>query len=111
MVNFNVLGLLRKLHKLQIQIEIEYQSSSTGIIYPNITTKGDDRENQHSVRAITNANTEVAVKSALQKAKKSVKDLGMKDLLVQSENWDKVSFGDVASAPDMLLCHSLEVNK
>jgi len=34
MVNFNILGLLRRFHKLQIQIEIELQSSSTGIIFP-----------------------------------------------------------------------------
>ena len=43
-INFNILGLLRRLHKLQILFEIESQISGTGIIYPNITTKGDDRE-------------------------------------------------------------------
>ena len=100
MVNFNILGLLRRLHKLQIQIEIESESSSTGIIYPNITTKGDDREKQHSVKAITNANIEEAVKSALQKAKKSVEDLGIKDLLVESKNCDQVSFGDIGDVEE-----------
>ena len=95
MVNFNILGLLRRIHKLQIQIEIKSQSSSTGIIFPNTTAKGNDRENQHSVKTITNANIEEAVRSALQKAKNSIEHLGMKDLLVQSDSWDNVSFGDV----------------
>ena len=31
---------------------------------------------------------------------KSVKDLSMKDLLVESENWDKVSFGDVGDVEE-----------
>ena len=101
MVNFSILGLLRRIHKLQIQIEIESQSSSTGIIFPNTTAKGNDRENQHSVKTITNANIEEAVRSALQKAKNSIKHLGMKDLLVQSDNWDNVSFGDVGDVGDV----------
>ena len=101
MVNFNILGLLRRIHKLQIQIEIESQSSSIGIIFPNTTVKGNDRENQHSVKTITNANIEEAVRSALQKAKNSIKHLGMKDLLVQSDNWDNVSFGDVGDVGDV----------
>jgi len=100
MVNFNILGLLRRLHKLQIQIEIESQSSSTGIIFPNNTNKGGSRENQHSVKAITNEDIEGAVKSALHKAKNSIEDLGMKDLLVQTKNWDKVSFGDVGDVEE-----------
>ena len=85
---------------MQIQIEIESQSSSTGIIFPNTTAKGNDRENQHSVKTITNANIEEAVRSALQKAKNSIEHLGMKDLLVQSDNWDNVSFGDVGDVEE-----------
>ena len=100
MMNFSILGLLRRIHKLQIQIEIESQSSSTGIIFPNTTAKGNDRENQHSVKTITNANIEEAVRSALQKAKNSIKHLGMKDLLVQSDNWDNVSFRDVGDVEE-----------
>ena len=100
MVNFNILGLLRRIHKLQIQIEIEYQSSSTGIIFPNTTAKDNDRENQHSVKTITNANIEEAVRSALQKAKNSIEHLGMKDLLVQSDNWDNVPFLDVGDVEE-----------
>lgn len=34
MINFTILGLLRRLHKLQIQVDIESTSDVTGIIYP-----------------------------------------------------------------------------
>ena len=110
MVNFNILGLLRRIHKLQIQIEIESQSSSIGIIFPNTTAKGNDRENQHSVKTITNANIEEAVRSALQKSKNSIQHLGMKDLLVQNDNWDNVPFGDVGDVEENYGEHLVEEN-
>jgi len=38
MINFTVLGLIRKLHELQIQVDLEAESESTGIIYPHKVT-------------------------------------------------------------------------
>ena len=49
-VNFNILGLLRRLYKLQIQIQMESQSSNTGIIYPQDNSKQEDTETVHSVK-------------------------------------------------------------
>ena len=99
-INFNVLGLLRRLHKLQIQIELESQSSSSGIIYPQQSNQRGDVSNGHSVKGITDFEIENAVKSALERAKKCMEELGMKDLLLSTENWDKVSFGDVDDVED-----------
>ena len=99
-INFNILGLLRRLHKLQIQIELESQSSSSGIVYPQQSNQRGDVNNGHSVKGITNFEIENAVKSALERAKKCMEELGMKDLLLSTENWDKVSFGDVDDVED-----------
>ena len=95
MANFNILGLLRRLYKLQIQIQMESQSNNTGIIYPQDNSKQEDTETEHSVKVISNADIEDAVKSALEKAKKIMEYLGMKDLLVATKNGDTVCFGDV----------------
>lgn len=99
-VNFNVLGLLRRLHKLQIQIELESQSSTTGIIYPQQNNRRSDISDGHRVKNITDFEIEQAVKSALERAKNCMEELGMKDLLQRNKNWDKVSFGDVDDVED-----------
>ena len=35
-INFSLLGLLRRLHRLQIQFNIQAQSEVTGIAYPQV---------------------------------------------------------------------------
>ena len=114
-VNFNVLGLLRRLHKLQIQIELESQSSTTGIIYPQQSNQRIDVSNGHTVKNITDYEIQQAVKCALDRAKKCIEELGMKDLLQSTENWDKVSFGDAGDVKDNegddLLDESAECDK
>ena len=114
-VNFNILGLLRRLHKLQIQIELESQSNSTGIIYPQQSNQGSDVSDGYSVKDISDFEIEQSVKSALERAKKCMEELGMKDLLQSTENWDKVSFGDVDDVEDNegedMLDESVECDK
>jgi len=114
-VNFNILGLLRRLHKLQIQIELESQSSTTGIIYPQQINQRNDVSDGNCVKNITDFEIEQAVKSALERAKKCMEELGMSDLLQSTENWDKVSFGDVDDVEDNegedILDESIESDK
>ena len=62
-MNFNIIGLLRRLHKLQILFEIESQSSGTGIYTQTSLPK------------------EMIEKPTLC----MLEDMGMKDLLVESK--------------------------
>jgi len=73
-VNFNILGLLRHLHKLQIQIELESQSSTTVIIYSQQINQRNDVSDGHCVKNITDFEIEQAVKSALERAKNAWKN-------------------------------------
>ena len=93
MINFTILGLLRRLHKLQIQVDLESTSDATGIIYPRHQLHkkkiGINDNNPYSICSITNNQIEEAIKSSLERAKAMMDDLGMKELLVQTKNWDK----------------------
>ena len=103
MINFTILGLLRRLHKFQIQIDLESTSDATGIIYPRHQLHkkkiGINDSNPYAVSSITNKQIEEAIKSSLERAKAMMDDLGMKDLLVETKNWDK-PLGDAGDAGD-----------
>jgi len=73
-VNFSILGLLRCLHKLQIQIELESQSSATGIIHTQQINQRSDVSDGHCVKNITDFEIEQAVKSALEELKNAWKN-------------------------------------
>ena len=93
-IKFTTLGLLRRLHKLQIQVYLESKSDATGIIiYPRHQLHkkkiGINDKNPYSVSSVTNDQIEEAIKLSLERAKVMMDDLGMKDLLIQIENWDK----------------------
>ena len=97
MINFTVLGLIRRLHKLQIQVDLESISEATGIIYPHKVAhdkkSGMNKDTMYTCENITNKNIEDAIKFSLQKAKAAMEDLGMKELLVKGKKWDDV-YGD-----------------
>jgi len=93
MINFTVLGLIRRLHKLQIQVDLEAESESIGIIYPHKVThdkkSGLHKDSVHCChQAITNKEIEKAVQKGLQKARVAVEELGMKETLISKEQWD-----------------------
>ena len=101
MINFTVLGLIRRLHKLQIQVDLEAESESTGIIYPHKVThdkkSGLHKDTVHCChQAITNKEIEKAVQKGLQKARVAVEELGMKETLISKEQWDN-TYGDSKS--------------
>lgn len=98
MINFNLLGLLRRLHKLQIKLELESISDNTGIIYPQQQAhkmkEGTNKTHIYSVADITNKHIKNALKCGLDRARNAMEELKMKDLLVEKKFWDK-AFGDV----------------
>ena len=97
-INFSVLGLLRRLHKLQIKVKLESLSNTTEIIYPHQNVhkakEGINKTHRHSLPGITNQDIQNAVKCGLDRARSVVEELKMKDLLVETNNWDR-AFGDV----------------
>ena len=97
MINFTVLGLIRRLHKLQIQVDLESVSEATGIIYPHKVAhekkSGINSNSMYICENITNKSIEDAVQSSLHKVKATMEDLGMKDLLMKEKQWDNI-YGD-----------------
>lgn len=86
-----MLGLLRRLHQLDIQSRLQAESKETGIIFL------DQKHQIHritkearitSYQEFTNASICEAVKKAEEKAKLSIETLGMKSLLVKKKLWD-----------------------
>ena len=78
MINFGVLGLLRRIHRLHIQLNLESKSNITRIVYPRQLAYQKTEAN-NSVNSITNAEIEEAVKKGLLRAKEAIEELGMKD--------------------------------
>lgn len=98
MINFTVLGLIKRLHKLQIQVDLEAESEATGIIYPH-KLMHDKKSGLHKDtaqccnRAISNKDIEEAVQQGLQKARVAVEELGMKETLISKKQWHN-TYGD-----------------
>ena len=95
MINFTVLGLIRRLHRLQIQVDLESMSDTTGIIYPckvvHDKKSGINKDSMYTCENITNKNIEEAVQFSLQKARSAMEELGMKELLTEQKQWDHTS--------------------
>ena len=91
MINFSTLGLLKRLHKLQIQIELQSESDITGITYPyqEIHKKKDgmrsNKELLTSLSNITNEQIEKSVKIGLTRARDAMDELRMKDSLISGK--------------------------
>ena len=84
-INFGMLGLLRRLHRIHIQFCLEAESPNTGITYPRVE-KHKKKSGQHnsydcSVQSIANEDILEAIKHARERAKKTMEALGIKSLL------------------------------
>jgi len=68
-INFTVLGLINRLHKLQIEVDLESEADSPGIIYPcqqaHKSRRGINGPNFHSISSITNKQIKEVVKYSL----------------------------------------------
>ena len=81
-VNFGMLGLLRRLHRLQIQFHLETSSHATGIIYPQTkTTKHNAKcvrnPDDSDLTDVTDQDILAVVWDAKSKVYDAVKELGM----------------------------------
>ena len=97
-INFGMLGLMRRLHRLHIQMTLQAQSSETGVIFPQVEKhKVKDGKNVYvvpSLQGISDENIAEAVSRAQIRAKESIEELGMSDLLKEHKKWDSAPFLD-----------------
>ncbi len=91
-INFSMLGLLRRLHRMHVQFYLESESHETGIRYPKVEAHknkdgyGDD--SVQSVENITKQQIAQAIKQSKEQAQENMKDLGMWELLHESKVWE-----------------------
>lgn len=93
-INFGMLGLLRRLHRLQIQTTLQAESNKTGIVYPQLEKhKAKEGKNVYLMQSL-NKITDVGIAEAIMKAeiraKGSIEEFGMADLLKEHKKWDRL---------------------
>ena len=81
-VNFSLLGFLQRLHRLQILLQLETESSETQIIYPrvekNLAKIGHSNQGkQFDLSSLNDDDIAKAVEEAESEALKSMDELGM----------------------------------
>ena len=81
-VNFSLLGFLQRLHRLQIQLQLETESCMTGISYPRVEKHRakighEEVKDKASLSDVDDDNIEAIIKEAKEEAAKAIKDLGM----------------------------------
>ena len=100
-INFGMLGLLRRLHRLQIQLRLQAHSKETGIVYPQILKyQWESRKCKHReslLNDVTNSKIYEAILKANAAAKACVERLGMVDLLKKHKVWSTIPSGNLLS--------------
>ena len=92
-INFGMLGLLRRLHRLQIQSILQADTVSV-ITFPRVMKHQVKEEKNCYIKSTSNIkNQDIldAVRRAEQKAKAVVDDLGMAELLKKHKKWDSAT--------------------
>lgn len=91
-INFGMLGLLRRLHRMHVQFCLEAESQKTGIKYPRIEAHkakdGHGKTTFQSVGSVTDKEIAKAVMDSKEEAKEMIKDLGMFELLHSKDCWE-----------------------
>ena len=90
-INFGMLGLLQRPHRLHVQGILESESEETEIRYPESHKRKEGYSNTvyHNVASISLEDISKSVDKALDDAKKSIDELGMSQLLKANDKWDK----------------------
>ena len=92
-INFGMLGLLRRLHRLQIQSILQADTASV-ITFPRVVKHQVKEEKNCYIKSTSNIkNQDIldAVRRAEQKAKAVADDLGMAELLKKHKKWDSAT--------------------
>ena len=91
-INFGMLALLRRLHRIHIQFCLESEAENTGIKYPCVDRhKSKDGHNQSistCVCSVEDRKILEAVQRGKMAAQKAIRDLGMADILEKKNFWE-----------------------
>ena len=84
-INFSLLGLMRRLHRLQVQSNLQAQSDLSGIAYPQVNKHrlkdGTNSNIGYPIDGISNKDISEAILQANLAAKTTIESLGMDELL------------------------------
>eukprot|EP00731_Ephydatia_muelleri_P017431 Em0010g529a len=98
-INVGMLGLLRRLHRLQIQFRLEAESAQNGIRYPHCekhnNKDGSNTRVTFSLQGVTDANIEDAVECGRKLAMKDIEMLGMELSLKRNMEVENESAGSI----------------
>ena len=98
-INVGMLGLLRRLHRLQIQFRLEAESAQNGIRYPHCekhnNKDGSNTQVTFSLQGVTDANIEDAVECGRKLAMKDIEMLGMELSLERNMEVENESAGSI----------------
>ena len=101
LLNFSILGLLHRLHRLNIQAMLQADVEKSEIRFPHaekhIERSGMKSYVIPSVASISNKDIEKAVECALSKAKETLSSLEMDLLLKKHSKWDNVKWSNVGN--------------
>lgn len=90
-INFGVLGLLHRLHRLQIQAELQ---SENEVKHPSMerhkSKHGMQKHQEYPLKDISDSDIIQAIERGHKQALETLKILGMSDLLKQHKCWDSV---------------------
>ena len=90
-INFSMLGLLRRLHRLEIQIQLESEENSE-VVYPRTEQHrkkdGHMKQIQYDLTSITDNQIQEAVIKGKIRAKEAMEALGMKEILEKAKFFD-----------------------
>ena len=101
-INFSMLGLLRRLHRIHIQNVLEAEGEENGIMFPRreqhhkkhgIAVDSVQRLFHNDVSAVTMKDIENWIEIGKAEAKNLLELLGMDILLKHNKHWNKVSAG------------------
>ena len=93
-INFGMLGLLRRLHHLDIISSLQANSDDTGIKFPAPAkwkcqqNNGATSEVRTSFQCFTDGKIQECIEKALKSAKVSIENMGMRRLLEKHKLWD-----------------------
>ena len=91
-INFGMLGLLRRLHRMHAQFCLESESQETGIRYSGTEAhkKKDGHGNLTSqcLGTLTDSDITTTIRESREEAKQTIKTLGMYQLLYSNSCWD-----------------------
>ena len=90
-INFGILGLLRRLHHLHIQFALEAETKKE-IVFPKVL-KHEQKHRKNTVKDyvladVTDDEIHIMIKKAQGRAKLMVEELGMADVFVKHLLWD-----------------------